>query len=425
MAESTALKELQDEIKIKTEALQTAIKPAEGVEPKDAETIKSMTAELKALHGKRKGLAETAKAQEFLTWMGEVDPDDKPALSTQDPRKSEDAFKSVGELFTERPEFKNYQFGTGMADLALNRSLSDIRGGKFDSKMVAQEAMKALFQTSAGFAPESIRLPTVVGAIHRPIQLLDRVRQVPIAMEQAKWMEQTTRTVPPGSGSTAEGAAYREIAIEFTERTADIVKLTGNLPATEEQLADVPFVQDIVTSQIPAMLGEHIDDGIVNGTAATNRLIGVTSLARRLTRTKAADENLYTAIALAMGDVQVSGRATPSMILIHTLDYLEMMLEQTREGNYLFGMLGQMGQSPWGPQVVQCDFLARGTYIVGDFAMYHVLRDRQDFRVRVSPRFATPSAAGHTNPTGMVNIYGDVRAQNTFLRQQAFCHVTS
>ena len=167
MAESTALKELQDEIKIKTEALQTAIKPAEGVEPKDAETIKSMTAELKALHGKRKGIAETVKAQEFLTWMGEVDPDDKPALSTKDPRKSEDAFKSVGELFTQREEFKNYQFGTVLPDMALHRSLSDIRGGKLSSKMVAQEALKALFQTSAGFEPESIRLPTSSGR-HSP-----------------------------------------------------------------------------------------------------------------------------------------------------------------------------------------------------------------------------------------------------------------
>ena len=132
MAESTALKELQDEIKTKTEALQTAIKPAEGVEPKDAETIKSMTAELKALHGKRKGIAETVKAQEFLTWMGEVDPDDKPALSTKDPRKSEDAFKSVGELFTEREEFKNYQFGDhparpGPAAFAVRHSERQVR----------------------------------------------------------------------------------------------------------------------------------------------------------------------------------------------------------------------------------------------------------------------------------------------------------
>ena len=238
-------------------------------------------------------------------------------------------------------------------------------------------------------------------------------------------MEQTTRTVPPSSGNTAEGGQYREVAIVFTERTADIIKKTANLPATEEQLADVPFVQDIVTSQLPAMLGEQIDSDIVNGAGTTGTMIGVTSLSTRLTRTKAADENLYTAIALAMGDVWVSGRATPDMILIHTLDYLEMMLEQTREGNYLFGMLGQMGQSPWGPQVVQCDFLARGTYIVGDFGMYHVLRDRQDFRTRVAPRWATPGPAGHTDPTGMVNIYSDVRAQNTFLRPQAFCHVTS
>lgn len=442
MPEDTALKELQAEIKTKTEALQAAIKeaqnPPEGVTPKTADEIKSMTAELKELHETRLTKAEATKAADLLKWLGQVDPADRdPLVTDPDPTKSKPdptAGKDVGELFTGRDAFKKYEFGTVMPDLALTRSIRELRFGA-DPVHPAEKAIKALFQTSAGFEPESVRLPTIVGAIHRPIQLLDRVRQVPTTQEPVKWMEQTVRTPPGSRGNTAEGGRYREVAVQFMQRTADIIKKTAVLPATEEQFADVPFIQDIVTTQLPAMLGELIDEDIVNGAGTTGTMIGVRSLTNRLTRTRADDENMYSAIALAMGDVWVSGRATPDMILIHTLDYLGMMLEQTRDGNYLFGMLNMQGQSPWGPPVVQCDFLPRGTYIVGDFGMYHVLRDRQDFRTRVAPRWSVEVTTdptetsnqtneGYTHPTGMVNIFSDVRAQNTWLRPQAFCEVS-
>ena len=423
---TTQKSDLEKKIEAKQEELKKLINPEEGEDAPTADAVKTATEELKALHAKRKVEAESMRAKELLAWLDEIDDDDKPAVDPETTKtqkeKDENAGKAAGEIFTESEGFKNYSYGGVMPDVKIERSLEEVRFGPMTKAARMEAAVKALFQTTAGFAPESVRGPEIVGIIHRPVQLLDRLRQVPTTQESIKWMEQTTRTVPPSSGNTAEGAIYREVALEYTERSADIIKKTAWLPVTEEQLADVPGIQDMVTSQLPAILGEIIDEDTIKGAGTNGTMIGVESLSNRQTRTREADESVYAAIVRGIGDVQVNGRATPDLILMHTLDWYEMILEQGRDGNYIFGMLAQQGQSPWGLPVVQCDFLTRGEYIVGDFARYHMLRDRQDMRTRIAPRYN--SAGSQTAPTGQVMIFSDVRAQNQFLRPQAFVHIS-
>jgi len=439
-----ALKDLEANIKAKTDELQALVHPADDAEPMelaDRETaLTALTAEVKALHEQRRVAAIESKADDMLKLMREVDPAERTKTEDADDgvKRERDLaeLKSVGEQFTDADAFKAYRYGDVMADVITDASLASLTA-QMDTPEA--KAVKALLQTSAGFEPMRLRLPNVVGAIYRPQQFIDRVRQVPVGPNETfEWFEQTTRTAPATFGSTAEGAVYQETAFQWAKRTAQVVQVTGWVPITEIQLADVPMVQDAVNSQLPMMLAEQIDHQIIHGPGGTDRIIGLTSLTNRQTRTKAADENLYDTIAKAMGDIWVDGRAMPDMILLHTLDYLDMMLEQTREGNYLFGMLNQMGQSPWGPTVVRYDALDRGTFIVGDFARYYILRDRQQLRTRIAPRWAvsvsvddTGGSAGArpgtglTAPTGQVMIFSDVRVQSQWLRPQAFVHVTS
>ena len=427
MATETQTKELQEEIRTKTARLQSLVEPPDGFDMPDnpLDEIKSLSGEIRTLHNKRQTHAETAKAKELLDWMNEVDPNDKlPEASKTDAKDDAVGTKSAGELFTESPYFKNYAWGSAMPEVVMDRPL------------------KALFQTSAGFEPESTRIPTIVGYIHRPIQLLDRIRQIPTSMPSILWMEQTIRTHPGSRGATAEGAPYREAAVQWAERSADIVKKTAFIPVTEEQFADVPFIQDIVTAQLPAMLGEIIDEDLVNGSAAAGQLIGLTSLTTARygtgsgtaqTRTKDAGESFYAGIVRMIADIEINGRAMADMIIMHSQDYYEFMLTQDANLQYMFGLLGQSNQSPWGPPIVKMDAVPRGTVIVGDFARYMIIRDRQSYRTRVAPRWAVTGSVpaddgtnpndlmnGLTVPTGQMNIFSDVRLQVTHLRPQAF-----
>ena len=438
----TELRELEENIKAKRDALQAIVTPPEGAEPVDnpAESMKALGAEIKDLVNKRKAAAEEAKAKELLNWLDDVDPAQRKAIEEAEEKPDADEGKSLGERFVESDAFKSYRYGDAGREFVASMALARARaGGGGDTPQ--EKAIKALLSTTAGFESVALRLPNIVGPIHRPRQFLDRVRQVPVGPHDTfEWMEQTVRTDPAAFGSTAEGAIYREAAAQWTKRTATAVLVTAWIPITEIQLQDVPFVQDAVNSQLPTQLGEIIDHQIINGPAATmtDRIIGLRSLTNRTQRTKQGDESMYNVIAQAMGDVWISGRATPSHILIHTLDYLDMMLEQTRDGNYLFGMLNQMGQSPWGVEVVQYDAVPRGTYIVGDFDRYYMLRDRQQMRTRMAPRWAVTGSTpaddgtnpndlqnGLTAPTGQVMIYSDVRVQSQWLRPQAFVEITS
>ena len=433
MPETTTLEE---QIKVKQTELRELVEnpPENGKHGEHTDKLKSVQTELTDLHGQRKNEAEAAKAKQMLSFLGEVDPAERLPTETEEERKNDEtAGKTVGEIFTESDAFKDYSYGGVSQDVKVERSLDEMRNSPATKATRMEAAIKTLFQTSAGFAPDSPRGPEIVGAIHRPVQLLDRLRQVPTTLENIKWMEQTTRTAPPSNANTSEGARYREVTIAYTERTADIIKKTAWLPVTEEQMADVPFVEDLVSAQLPSMLGESIDNDVVNGAGTTGTLIGLESLSTRGTRTKEDDESVYAAIVRGIGDVQVTGRATPDLILMHTLDWFEMILEQGRDGNYIFGMLAQQGQTPWGIPVVQCDFLSRGQYIVGDFARYMMIRDRQDVRTRLAPRYdvqitldSSPggdTVSGQTAPTGQVMIFSDVRVQCQWLRPQAFVDI--
>lgn len=391
--------------------------PEEGQERPSAEEVAAKSAEVRDAYEARKSLAEAEKGHELLSWLKDVDPKDRPETPA-DPTPV--AQKSIGEMFTESEAFTSYRMGSVSQDFALKRSL------------------KALFQTTAGFEQETLRIPNlVVPAIHRPQQLIDRVRQIPTMYDTVKWMEQTVRTLPGSRGATAEGAPYQEAAMQYVQRSVDVVKKTAFIPATEEQLADVPMVQDMISTTLPTMLGELVDDDLINGPGTANNLRGVRNLANRLELAKAADESRYAALVRALGQLSVNGRCMPDLIIMHTLDWHDFVLSQSADGMYLFGLLREQGQSPWGLPVVWHDGVPRGTVIIGDFARYFFLRDRQDYRTRIAPRWHVPvtvegtsdasmshPGAGLTVPTGQVNIYSDVRCAACWTRPQAFAEIT-
>ena len=127
------------------------------------------------------------KAKELLAWLDEIDPHEKPPVDTDTTKakkdKDENAGKTAGEIFTETEAFKTYSYGAVMPEVKVKRSLEEVRFGPATKVALMERAIKALFQTSAGFEPESVRGPEIVGIIHRPVQLLDRLRQVPTIQE--------------------------------------------------------------------------------------------------------------------------------------------------------------------------------------------------------------------------------------------------
>jgi len=359
--------------------------------------------EMKSLEDADAKLKELEKIDESTRVPVGQPGDDKPR-----------AEKSLGQEFVESDIFKHFNPNSPSEELVLEKSL------------------KALFQTTAGFAPDSPRTDIVIPIVRRPVQLLDNIRQVPIALETFKYMEQTTRSVAGTRLAVAEGAVYNEATFVYTERSVNVVKKGVYIEATEEQFADVPMIENMLAQDLPMLIGEAIDDHLVNGPSSSTDPEGLLNVSGTSTNAKGDDEAVLNALLGGIEEVEFTGRANADMILMHTRDYYREMGRQDLNGRYIITdpNTAMTEFRPWGVLARKVDVLPAGTSVVGDFGMYAVIRDRQDVRTRTAPSWNIAIPAGQTasnattKPTGRVLIYTDVRLAWAWLRKAAFCKVT-
>src|SRR5690606_34843391 len=111
--------------------------------------------------------------------------------------------------------------------------------------------LKTLMETSAGFEPESTRTGRIVEFATRPIQVTDLIPQTTTSQSSVKYMEETTFT--NAAAETAEGSAYPEAALQYTERVSIVRKIPVFLPVTDEQLEDEPQVRGLVDNRLMFM----------------------------------------------------------------------------------------------------------------------------------------------------------------------------
>src|SRR3546814_14746321 len=77
--------------------------------------------------------------------------------------------------------------------------------------------------TTAGYAPETVRLPGFVEHTSRPIQLIDVLPTSRTGRGAVSYMEETTRA--HAAAEIAEGGAYPEAEFAFTERNMPVRKV--------------------------------------------------------------------------------------------------------------------------------------------------------------------------------------------------------
>ena len=319
--------------------------------------------------------------------------------------------KSLGQQFVEHPHYEQ----------VLSKGI-----GQFNSKI----SMKALFETTSGFEPFAPRSGTIVPIVHRPIQLLDIMRQRATTYHAIVYMEQTTRTPAADMGLT-EGQAFSEAALEYTERTVNVVKRGVYIPITQEQIDDVGGVMSMVNTELVDMLREDVDNQLVNGNGTAPNLVGLLSVTGRGQIARPDDQPVMSAILDGMEHVRITARSRPSHILMNSADWYDIMQLQTTSGLYLLSS-GQedVVQRLWGLPVVMVDSLPQGTAIVLDMR-WVMVRDRQDVNVRMADRWASSVSSGntaetiYTKPTGQYNLWGDIRLAQVIERPAAVCQITN
>lgn len=324
---------------------------------------------------------EEGKAETPTPGSGKRDRDDVPR-------------KGLGTLFVESPAYKERNRGVA-AKIAID--------------------VKTLFQTSAGWAPESTRLPGYEAAAFRPPQVLQTIPRFRTSQDTIKFMEETTRT--NNAAEKAEGATYAESAFAFTERSQTVEKITDSVPVTDEQLEDVEAAEDYLNQALPENITQRLDLQILQGDGNTPNLLGILNKPSIQTQAKGADP-VFDAIHKAITKVRVTGRATPTFVYLHSNDWQDLVLTRTADGLYILGNPAQLvDPRVWGLPVVpnEANTENTGLVVATSKAALYVKKEITLSVGYVNTQFAE----------GEKTVRAEMRCAMVFRRAAGACTVTS
>lgn len=281
---------------------------------------------------------------------------------------------------------------------------------------ISDVTLKTLFETSAGWAPESTRSGIVVPDAQRPVQVTDLLPMLNTRQAAYKYMEETTFT--NNAAERSEGGAYAESAFALTERSVTIESVGTFVPVTDEQLEDVNEAEEYLRSRLAFAVRQRVDGQILVGDGSTPNIEGVNQVSGTQTQAKSTDPT-PDAVYKAMTKVKVTGRAMPNAVIAHPNDWQDVRLLRTTDGIYIWGSPSEPGPARiWGVQVVESDAQTENTMVVGDFANYSALVVRRGLEIRVSDSHSDYFVKGKQA------IRAGVRLATVWYRPAAFCKVT-
>lgn len=328
----------------------------------------------------------------------------------------ESRMKSLGDMVAEEKRYQDWAKSGAGGGLTLNfedlwPSDALAKGALFDTLR-----SKTLMETTAGWGPESIRLPGFVEATTRPVQLLDIIPMARTGMEQVVYMEETTRT--HSAAEKAEGADFAESAFALTEKSSPVRKITDSLPVTDEQLEDVAQVGSYINSRLTFGVRQRADGQSLIGDGNAPNLRGLKNVSGTQTQAKGADP-VPDAFFKAMTKIRVTGRAMPTHHVVHPTDWQGVRLLRTADGIYIWGNPSEAGpERMWGLPVVQCDADAAGTGYVGSFLpAWLSMFEKRGVDIQIG-------YVGSQFLQGKRTVRADMRLALVFFRPAAFCSVT-
>jgi len=311
------------------------------------ELVKSGTAELDELQD-QVTKREAAEAAAAAFEKAEKEPVNRPA-HPEGGQKTEK--KSFGERVTEHATFKQWQAGSSDGQIVLED--------------MGMAEIKTLFQTSAGWAPESTRTGILTDAVTRPLQITDIIPTGNTGMAAILYMLETTRT--HSAAETSEGASYPESAFVQTQQSSTVRKIADSIPVTDEQLEDVPMVDSYLNGRLLFGVQQRLDQQIISGDGSAPNLDGIVNVSGIQTQALGGD-TVPDAVYKAMTLCRVTGRAMPTHFVTHPNDWQAVRLLRTADGIYIWGNPSEAGpERIWGLPVVQNESLTENTGLVGSF----------------------------------------------------------
>ncbi|PVC73475.1 phage major capsid protein [Streptomyces sp. CS081A] len=338
--------------------------------------------------------------------------------------------KSIGEQFTESPEYKGL--------------LAQAPSGQFGQKQRVQSEMfgvKSLVtgasDTSGGafVQNDTIGLQVGIDAFQRPLRLRDVVTNGTTTSDTVEYVRVTSTTnnaapvaeatssaaptAPGGAGAlvNATGGGYKpESGLALAKITAPVKTIAHWMPVTKRALSDAAQIRTLIDAFLRYGLEEELEDQMIQGDNTGENFEGLGNVSG--VQAQAWDTNALVTLRKAKTKVRTVGRSVANAYLLNPADVEMIDLLQDNEGRYYFGGPSGSGsaQPLWNLPVIETEAVPAGTGYVGDFRKA-ILWDREQATIQMTD--------SHLDffVRNLVAILAEMRAAFGVLQPSAFVEI--
>ena len=313
--------------------------------------------------------------------------------------------KSVGERFTELPEFKSLMEsgGRGKVRMAV-KAVTTITSGTTGTG-------------AAGAAIRPERLPGIITPAQRPLTIRDLLAPGRTSSNALEYVRETG--FQNNAAPVAETALKPQSDLSLGTATANVRTLAHWFAASKQVLDDVPALQSYIDFRATYGLLFVEEQQLLAGDGTGQNLLGLLPQATPFSGglRKTGDTKIDT-IRRAILQVRVA-EFRASGIVMSPADWADIELMKDTTGGYIWSNPAiNNGQNLWGLPVVDTNSMANDHFMVGAFNIAAQVFDREQAAVEVS----TEHADFFTR--NLVAIRAEERIALAVYRPESFVHGT-
>ena len=191
----------------------------------------------------------------------------------------------------------------------------------------------------------------------------------------SKFVTYIQQTLQSTSDSIGEAVAKPQGELKYTEVSKEVKKIAGVIKVSKEMLADLPFMQNEINTDLMASVSDDLENGILNGTGVGSQLEGMYTLASAWTAGTFANTiiaaNLHDVIRVACANIEAA-KFYPTHVVLNPIDVAKLQLSKTTTGEYTYPIfyIDPITSQPKiaNLTIVSTTWMVAGTFLVGDMS---------------------------------------------------------
>lgn len=207
----------------------------------------------------------------------------------------------------------------------------------------------------------------------------------------SKFVTYVQQTATSATAWTAEGVAKQEGEPTWSEISEEVKKIASYVKVSKEMLEDLSFIRAEINNDLMEQVRVGIEDALLNGTGVGAVISGLLSAPMALPAfapggfaTAIPDANISDLLRVVKAQIE-GANFSPTHVILNPEDVAAIQLTKGSDSTYTYPMYLPMSDGDLriaGMRVVSSNFIAAGTYLVGDMSRVNV-RFRNDISMSV------------------------------------------